>query len=100
MNAPAGIVAFGYAYVIAAFFNALLVLAKEEVPGLRSWMEVLTGHHWITHGVAVTALFFIVGFALAQTSLRSNASTLAWWIAGATIASAALIDGFFLFVAS
>ena len=54
-------VAFGAAAAIAILFNTLLALVKDKVPALNTAMASLTGHHWITHGIAVVAVFFIVG---------------------------------------
>lgn len=93
------IIAFGYAFAVAALFNALLVIAKEEVEPLKAWMADISGHHWITHGVVVIVLFIAFGVYLREKAARArtNERGMAQWILSATVLSALLIAAFYLF---
>src|SRR5215472_12561162 len=62
-------VAFSASAVITILFNALLTIVKNTSEPLHDFMAKLTGHHWITHGVVVIAVFVILGLVL----MRSNA---------------------------
>jgi uncharacterized membrane protein len=44
--------------------NAVLVVAKESSKPVAAAMQRLTGHHWITHCVAILMIFFGVGLSL------------------------------------
>ena len=59
---------FGLSLIIMLFLNAVLVVIKETYSPLLKWMAALTGHHWITHGIFIMGLFFILGiiFSLVQ----------------------------------
>jgi len=35
-------------------------------------MKLATGHHWITHGVLVLILFFILGFIFSSANLGTT----------------------------
>jgi hypothetical protein len=52
---------FGLSFLVVSIFNGLLTIMKEENAGLKSWMAHLLGHHWVTHGVFVIVLFFVLG---------------------------------------
>jgi formate hydrogenlyase subunit 3/multisubunit Na+/H+ antiporter MnhD subunit len=98
-HTPKNITAFGYAFVFAALFNALLVVAKEEIEPLKAWMADISGHHWITHGVVVIVLFIAIGFYAQEkaTRARTNERGMARLILVATVLSGVIIAGFYLF---
>jgi hypothetical protein len=64
-------VAFAAAAAVAVIFNTLLAGAQDKFPVLNTWMAQPTGHHWITHGLAVIAVFFLVGFFLKLRSANA-----------------------------
>jgi hypothetical protein len=53
---------FGLSFLVVSIVNGLLVIMKEENDGLKKWMAGLLGHHWVTHGVFVIILFFVLGW--------------------------------------
>jgi hypothetical protein len=57
---------FGVALVLAALANSLLVVVKEKSPALQAEMKKLTGHHWITHAVAIVGLFLVSGWVCSR----------------------------------
>lgn len=61
-------IAYGVAASVAVLFNTLLAWVKDSYPPLNSAMKHMTGHHWITHGLAVVLVFFLVGFLLSRRS--------------------------------
>ena len=89
---------FTVAASAAIIFNMLLTWAKETYPSLNAAMKALLGHHWITHGVAVVLVFFILGLAMSRWPhvRRLRGSLLAAKIALATIIGGVGIAGYFL----
>src|SRR3954470_23490122 len=59
---------YGLAAAITFVFNTLLALVKDAWDPLNTFMAQLTGHHWITHGLADVAVFLVLGYVL--TSAR------------------------------
>jgi hypothetical protein len=57
-------VSFGLSLAICSLINALLVVAKEKSPAVRSALKQLAGHHWIGHSLVVVVLFFFIGWLL------------------------------------
>ena len=53
---------FGVSFLITSLINTLLVIIKEKNAAVLAAMKSATGHHWITHGVLVLILIFILGF--------------------------------------
>lgn len=101
-NHPAkNIIAFGYALVVAALFNAILVVIKEEIEPVKAWMADISGHHWITHGIIVIVLFIAVGLYLQEKAARArtNERGMARWILSVTVLSGVIIAGYYLFFA-
>lgn len=91
-------VGFGIAAVVAIIFNAALTIAKEMIPSLLAAMKSIA-HHWIVHGIAVLAVFFVCGWILSRVasvaSIRSK--TLAISIFVATVVGAFAITGFYIY---
>ena len=59
--------AFGWAAAITILFNSALACAKDFYSPLNQFMASLSGHHWITHGLADVVLFFGLGLILLGT---------------------------------
>jgi len=64
--------AFGLAAAVTVLFNTLLAWVKDSVPALNDFMAALTGHHWITHGLADIVVFIVLGFIFMQTRTAAN----------------------------
>jgi hypothetical protein len=83
--------AFGLAAAIACIFNTVLAWAKDAYPPLNQFMASLTGHHWITHGVADCVVFFGMGVILMNTSVAEKinpermVSILVWSVVAASV---------------
>lgn len=95
----ANVAGFAYSYALTALLSALLVVAKEEIPAILTVMKLLTGHHWITHGIIDIVAFVILGLSLSRTEMAQTATarSLTWAIVGSTFLSGALIVGFYGF---
>lgn len=95
-SAGATITAFGLSYAIASLFNVLLVIVKENVPGVEDAMVAITGHHWVTHGLLDIIVFIVLGLILARTSAAEMpASTLIKYIVASTVVSGLVLAGYF-----
>jgi len=77
--------AFGISAVVAILFNTVLAWIKDAYDPLNSFMAALTGHHWITHGLADIAVFVIVGAVLMGRHVSMDSTKLACLVAGAVI---------------
>ncbi|HLQ25054.1 MAG TPA: hypothetical protein VK138_04165 [Acidiferrobacterales bacterium] len=93
-------VSFGLSLVITSILSALLVIAKEKNQALMSWMQGLTGHHWITQGILVLVLFLVLGLLLANLKsiedMGSKTNNLAVTIVTGIIVGGLILAGFFL----
>ena len=89
---------FGVAAAAAIVFSTLLAVAKEFSPALKAAMKAASGHHWITHGVVVLALFLILGWLLSKTNLRMSGKRLAWELVLATLLGGLGLVILFLFI--
>lgn len=93
------IASFGLSLAFANLFNAALVILKETDAGVMGWMRAATGHHWVTHGAVVLALFLLLGMVLAGARPGRRAGELtgvAAAIAISTIIGGLMIAAFFL----
>lgn len=77
--------AFGQAAVVAIIFNTLLAWVKDAYDPLNTFMAHLTGHHWITHGLADLVVFFGLGFYLMSRPSSWNGMNLVYAVAFACI---------------
>jgi len=77
--------AFGISAVVAILFNTVLAWIKDAYDPLNSFMAALTGHHWITHGLADIAVCVIVGAVLMGRHVSMDGTKLACLVAGAVI---------------
>ncbi|HVW10962.1 MAG TPA: hypothetical protein VHC90_20390 [Bryobacteraceae bacterium] len=79
--------AFALAAAVACVFNTLLAWAKDAWAPLKTYMGLLTGHHWVTHGIADLIVFFGTGLiflrspAVTRMNLDRAASILIWCVA-------------------
>src|SRR5215469_12854933 len=93
-------VSFGLSLAICAVLNALLVVAKEKSAGMQSWMQRMTGHHWITHAVIVLAVFIALGLVIARVNrggeTKVSADRLAKIIVTGVVVGVSIIGGFYL----
>jgi hypothetical protein len=89
-------VSFGIALAIASVVNGLLVIAKEKSHAVMAGMQSLTGHHWITHSLAVILLFLGLGFGLAKSGPQMTSRSLFTWLFSGVLIGAVLIVGFYL----
>jgi hypothetical protein len=55
---------FGQAAAITLLFNTVLAWVKDAWDPLNTFMAHLTGHHWITHGLADVIVFVVLGYVL------------------------------------
>lgn len=90
-------VAFGLAAAIACLFNTALAWAKDAYSPLNKFMASLTGHHWITHGLADLIVFIALGLIFSKTLIADKpgrlVSILTWSV---IVASAGLFVWFLL----
>ncbi len=93
-------VPFGWSLAICAVLNSFLVVAKEKSKSVNSWMQRMTGHHWITHVVIILILFVAFGFAFAQMNrpgaTKTTADRLANIVLAGVVAGVLIIAGFYL----
>ncbi len=91
---------FGLSLVIIMIINGLLVIIKESSKGLMDAMKGALGHHWTTHGVLMTILFFILGLIFSNVNSEgkwwSDAEKLSTAIIVASVLGIVMICGFYL----
>lgn len=89
---------FTLAAIVAIIFNTVLTIIKEEYHPLNVYMKSLTGHHWITHGIAVVAVFLLFGFLFSRMGSvkRMRASTLTTILVVTVVVFGLGIFGYFL----
>ncbi len=92
--------AFGLAAAIAILFNTLLAWIKDAYDPLNSAMASLTGHHWITHGLADVVLFVVLGavFMITGAAERMSPHRLVSLLVGAVVIAGLGLAGWFFFV--
>jgi hypothetical protein len=59
--------ALALAAAITVLFNTGLAWFKDAYAPLNTFMAHLTGHHWITHGLADVLLFVVLGLIFANS---------------------------------
>jgi hypothetical protein len=83
--------AFALAAAIACLFNTALAWAKDAYAPLNQFMASLTGHHWITHGLADFVVFVGFGLIFMNTSVTDKinpgrlVSILVWCVVAASL---------------
>jgi hypothetical protein len=92
--------AFGLSLALASVVDALLVGAKEKSSAVMSGMQKLTGHHWITHGIAVMAVFSVCGFLFGRLNggqgPKISAGGLIGMVVLGVLVGGGIIVGFYL----
>jgi hypothetical protein len=66
--------AFALSAAVTVIFNTLLAWAKDAYDPLNTAMAHLTGHHWITHGLADVIVFFALGGIFLSTGFAERIS--------------------------
>ncbi|HVN70954.1 MAG TPA: hypothetical protein VMU10_02930 [Desulfomonilia bacterium] len=85
---------FGLSFLVVSILNGILMIVKESNEGLRKWMAGLLGHHWITHGVFVIILFFVLGWLLSRVDYDEKwygAKTAVIVLVGAVLGSGIIV---------
>lgn len=91
--------AFGVAAAVTIVFNTLLAWTKDAYEPLNAFMASLTGHHWITHGLADVVLFGLLGWLfVARGTVRTVGYGLVVGIALAAVVAGAGLAGWFFLV--
>ena len=90
--------AFALSAAVTIVFNTLLTWGKEAYPPLNTFMASLTGHHWITHGLANVAVFLALGllFARLGTADHIGAQRPAFVLIAAVFVSGIGLAGWFI----
>jgi len=90
-------VGFGISFLVTSIFNGLLIVAKESYAPLKSLMKSLSGHHWITHGIIVIALFIVLGYIFSKTDMdkKIDADKISGMVISGTVLGGLIIAGFF-----
>lgn len=88
---------YGISYAVTSFVSALLVLLKETNESVHGFMQALTGHHWVTHGVFDVLLFVLLGWTLSKMDFAKSVgvNSVITAVVVSTIASSAIIALFF-----
>ena len=91
---------FGISLIVVMLVNAVLTVVKESYGPIIKGMAAISGHHWITHGIIVVVLFFILGFAFSSGQSKEpswpSARGMALGTIVSTILGLLLIVGFYL----
>jgi hypothetical protein len=85
---------FGLSFLVVSIINAILVIMKEASEGLKKWMAGLLGHHWVTHGVFIIILFFVLGWLFSRIKFDEQwygAKTAAIVLIGAIIGGGIIV---------
>lgn len=83
--------AFALSAAIACLFNTALAWAKDAYAPLNKFMASLTGHHWVTHGLADCVVFLGLGLLIMNTPVANRinpdrlVSILIWSVVGASV---------------
>lgn len=93
--------AWGLAAAIAILFNTALTAMKELSAPIRSFMVMLTSHHWVTQGAMVLAAFALLGFLFGRMHVgeRIPPMRLVAVLIGATIVAGFGLLGLFAWLA-
>jgi hypothetical protein len=93
-------VGFGLSAAITVVFNVVLAFIKDSWPALNSFMAMLTGHHWRTHGLVDVILFVLLGWFFTSRGVGGGKLTnsTAVTVGGAVIIASAALGLWFLFI--
>ena len=92
--------AFGLAAAITVLFNTVLAWFKEAFPAVHDAMTAITGHHWVTHGLADIIVFVVLGFIFlsAGTGQRMEGTKLVTTLVVAVVIAGLGLAGWFVVV--
>src|SRR5947209_2807486 len=92
--------ALALAAAITVIFNTGLAWIKDSYAPLNSFMAHLTGHHWITHGLADVILFAVLGaiFVKSGSAEKISANGLLLTLVIAVAAAGFGLAGWFLLI--
>lgn len=79
---------FVLAAAITILFNTVLACSKDGYAPLNALMKRLTGHHWITHGIADVVLFAGLGLIFLKTGAARKIPL--YWLTGVLVAAVAV----------
>ena len=90
--------AFALSAAVTVLFNTVLALVKDSVPALNDFMAALTGHHWITHGLADIVVFVVLGwiFMASGTGARMRANQVIMSLVAGVVVAGLGLAGWFL----
>ena len=90
--------AFGLSAAITILFNTLLAWVKDAYDPLNTAMAHLTGHHWITHGLADLVVFAVLGgvFLSSGVARRIDPNRLVLGLVGAVVIAGLGLAGWFV----
>jgi hypothetical protein len=93
-------ISFGLSLALASVANGLLVVAKEKMPAVLAGMQILTGHHWVSHSVIILGLFAGFGWLFAQANggegIKLTANRLIVALVAGVATGGLIIAGFYL----
>jgi len=69
-------IGFGISASITIIFSTVLMILKEEFPALHTFMVILSGNHWTSHGLIDVILFIVLGFVLSKKNITVNIAML------------------------
>ena len=92
--------ALALAAAITIIFNTGLAWIKDSYAPLNTFMAHLTGHHWVTHGLADVILFAVLGviFINSGTAQKISANSLVMTLIIAVVVAGLGLAGWFLLV--
>jgi len=92
--------AFGAAAAITVLFNVVLAFVKDAYPPLNTFMVHLTGHHWVTHGLADIVVFILLGwlFTIRGIPARGLTPALVTALGVAVVVAGVALGGWFILV--
>lgn len=61
---------------VTVIFNTALTWIKDAYDPLNRFMALLSGHHWITHGVFDIVLFIVLGMLFYRSGMASRMNPL------------------------
>jgi hypothetical protein len=90
--------AFGAATAVTVLFNVVLAFVKDAYSPLNSFMAHLTGHHWITHGLADVVVFVALGWLFTARGIPASGLTqgLAAALGFAAVIAGVALGGWFI----
>jgi hypothetical protein len=91
------VAAFGASAIATILFNTALAWIKDAFDPLNDLMARLTGHHWITHGLADVALFLVLGIILTRQGYRASGSSIALGLVAAAVIGGSSLMLWFVF---